>query len=157
MPIDITWLREDQGGDPEKWRENERKRFGDPAIVDRVLVLDREWRALTTQIRDEKKEANQLSTEVRRSATPAVHARTREPGATRRATRARRARVGENHPTGRARACAPPARAADPGRVRSPAAWGKRVSWVWMGVSRRVWVWSLTARRSGRRSRPGRT
>lgn len=40
MPIDINWLREDKGGDPEKWRESQRKRFQDPGLVDAVLALD---------------------------------------------------------------------------------------------------------------------
>jgi len=40
MPIDIRELRVDQGGDPERWREFQRKRFKDPELVDRVLALD---------------------------------------------------------------------------------------------------------------------
>lgn len=47
MPIDIRELRADQGGDPEKWRELQRKRFRDVAIIDRILELDnvRWWSA----------------------------------------------------------------------------------------------------------------
>ena len=41
MPIDINFLREDKGGDPEKWREYQRKRFADPSLVDKVLDLDK--------------------------------------------------------------------------------------------------------------------
>lgn len=40
MPIDIRELRVDQGGDPERWREFQRKRFKDADLVDRVLELD---------------------------------------------------------------------------------------------------------------------
>jgi hypothetical protein len=40
MPIDIKELRVDAGGDPEKWRENQRRRFKDASIVDRVLEYD---------------------------------------------------------------------------------------------------------------------
>lgn len=40
MPIDINSLRKDRGGDPDFWRENQRKRFCDPGLVDLVLALD---------------------------------------------------------------------------------------------------------------------
>ena len=40
MPIDINFLRKDKGGDPDFWRENQRKRFQDPALVDLVISLD---------------------------------------------------------------------------------------------------------------------
>ena len=33
-----------QGGDPEKVRENQRKRFKDPASVDKIIELDNSWR-----------------------------------------------------------------------------------------------------------------
>ena len=40
QPIDINFLRKDKGGDPDFWRENQRKRFQDPALVDLVIQLD---------------------------------------------------------------------------------------------------------------------
>lgn len=40
MPIDINSLRVDHGGDPDFWRENQRRRFCDPGLVDLVLQLD---------------------------------------------------------------------------------------------------------------------
>jgi seryl-tRNA synthetase len=46
MPIDINFLRKDRGGDPDFWRENQRKRFCDPGLVDLVLSLDEVWLAL---------------------------------------------------------------------------------------------------------------
>ena len=33
-----------QGGDPEKVRENQKKRFKDPASVDKIIELDNSWR-----------------------------------------------------------------------------------------------------------------
>ena len=36
MPIDITALRKDQGGDPDFWRKNQEERFCDPKVVDEV-------------------------------------------------------------------------------------------------------------------------
>ena len=33
-----------QGGDPEKVRENQRKRFKDPTSVDKIIELDNSWR-----------------------------------------------------------------------------------------------------------------
>ncbi len=42
--MDIDLLRTDKGGDPEKIRENQRKRFKDPAMVDKVLEADGLWR-----------------------------------------------------------------------------------------------------------------
>ena len=40
MPLDINVLRKDRGGDPDFWRENQRRRFCDPGLVDTVLALD---------------------------------------------------------------------------------------------------------------------
>ncbi|KAK3880207.1 hypothetical protein Pcinc_015276 [Petrolisthes cinctipes] len=43
--LDIVLLREDQGGQPEKVRESQRRRFKDVAVVDKVIALDTKWRA----------------------------------------------------------------------------------------------------------------
>jgi hypothetical protein len=40
MPIEIRELRADMGGDLERWRESQRKRFKDPESVDLVVSLD---------------------------------------------------------------------------------------------------------------------
>lgn len=42
--MDLDLFREDKGGDPEKIRESQRKRFKDPAYVDRVIEADTKWR-----------------------------------------------------------------------------------------------------------------
>ncbi|XP_065845207.1 serine--tRNA ligase, cytoplasmic-like [Oscarella lobularis] len=49
MVLDLELFRTDKGGDPEKLRENQRKRFKDPKLVDRVIELDTEWRKLRFQ------------------------------------------------------------------------------------------------------------
>jgi len=47
---DIDQLREDRGGDPERFREICRRRFMDPAAVDAILAIDNRWRALTGEL-----------------------------------------------------------------------------------------------------------
>ncbi len=42
--LDIDLFRTEKGGDPEKIRENQRRRFADPAMVDRVINSDELWR-----------------------------------------------------------------------------------------------------------------
>jgi len=44
MGLDIDLFREEKGGNPEKLRENQRKRYKDPNIVDEVIKLDEQWR-----------------------------------------------------------------------------------------------------------------
>jgi seryl-tRNA synthetase len=44
MPIDIEDLRAFKGGDVEKVKESERRRFNDPARVDAIIALDQIWR-----------------------------------------------------------------------------------------------------------------
>ncbi|CAK65803.1 unnamed protein product (macronuclear) [Paramecium tetraurelia] len=44
MGLDINLLREDKGGNPNLVKEWCQKRFQDPAIVDKVVALDQEWR-----------------------------------------------------------------------------------------------------------------
>mmetsp|Transcript_13368 Transcript_13368/g.32789 ORF Transcript_13368/g.32789 Transcript_13368/m.32789 type:complete len:560 (-) Transcript_13368:181-1860(-) len=46
MPIDIDDLRKFKGGDPDKVRESERRRFHDVKVVDRIIELDELWRKL---------------------------------------------------------------------------------------------------------------
>jgi seryl-tRNA synthetase len=47
MTIDINLLRTDKGGNPNLVRESERKRGGDPKLVDLVIQLDDEWKKST--------------------------------------------------------------------------------------------------------------
>ena len=44
MPLDINTIRAYKGGDPEKVRESQRRRFADVALVDKVIAEDEEWR-----------------------------------------------------------------------------------------------------------------
>jgi len=44
MVLDIELFRADKGGDPDKIRENQRKRFKDVSYVDKVVEADSKWR-----------------------------------------------------------------------------------------------------------------
>lgn len=42
--MDVDTFRTEKGGDPEKVRENQKKRFADPSLVDSVVKSDALWR-----------------------------------------------------------------------------------------------------------------
>ena len=44
MVLDIELFREGKEHDPERIRENQRKRFKDVAVVDKVIEVDAKWR-----------------------------------------------------------------------------------------------------------------
>jgi len=44
MVLDLELFRADKGGDPDKIRENQRKRFKDVTLVDKVVEADTKWR-----------------------------------------------------------------------------------------------------------------
>lgn len=44
MVLDLILFRADQGGDPDKIRELQKKRFKDVAHVERVIECDTKWR-----------------------------------------------------------------------------------------------------------------
>ena len=44
MVLDIELFRADKGGDPNKIKENQRKRFKDVSYVDKVVEADTKWR-----------------------------------------------------------------------------------------------------------------
>jgi len=44
MTLDIDLFRLEKGGDPEKVRENQRQRYADPNMVDKVVTADEAWR-----------------------------------------------------------------------------------------------------------------
>ena len=44
MTLDIDLFRPEKGGDPDKIRRNQERRFADPAMVDKVVKSDEEWR-----------------------------------------------------------------------------------------------------------------
>lgn len=46
MVLDLDFFREDKGFDPEKMRENQRKRFKDVQLVETVIEKDKHWRQL---------------------------------------------------------------------------------------------------------------
>ena len=47
MVLDIDLFRADKGGDPEKIRENQSKRYKDTTLVDQVVEADTKWRKCT--------------------------------------------------------------------------------------------------------------
>lgn len=44
MVLDLDLFRADKGGNPDMLRENQRKRFKDPGLVDKVIEFDEQWR-----------------------------------------------------------------------------------------------------------------
>lgn len=44
MVLDLDLFREDKGGDPNKMRENQIKRFKDVKLIDNLVLADAEWR-----------------------------------------------------------------------------------------------------------------
>lgn len=64
MPLDIVMFRAEQGGDPEKIRESQRKRFASVELVDEIISLDNHWRSLTGTIDNLRKERNRIQKEV---------------------------------------------------------------------------------------------
>ena len=65
MPIDIKDLRPEAGGDPDFWRENQRKRFLPPEQVDVVLALDARQRTLAHEIDVQHTAKNTVQAKVR--------------------------------------------------------------------------------------------
>ena len=45
MTLDLDAFRPEKGGDPDKVRENQRKRFADETLVDKVVDSDQQWTA----------------------------------------------------------------------------------------------------------------
>jgi len=64
MGIDINNLRVDRGGDPEKVKEWQRKRFKNVEIVDQVVEKDKTWRELVGSIDQLKKQRNLVQNEI---------------------------------------------------------------------------------------------
>ena len=44
MVLDIDLFRTEKGGDPEKMRENQRKRFKSVELVEFIVEKDNQWR-----------------------------------------------------------------------------------------------------------------
>ena len=64
MPIDINILRVERGGDPEKVRESQRRRFANVELVDEVLALDEQWRSMNFELNELKKRRNAVNKEI---------------------------------------------------------------------------------------------
>ncbi|MCA9477751.1 MAG: serine--tRNA ligase [Nanoarchaeota archaeon] len=58
--IDIKKLRED----PTPYRENAKKKFQDPEVIDKVLSLDESWRQVKNDIDQKRAERNKVSQEI---------------------------------------------------------------------------------------------
>ncbi|KAL2491889.1 Serine--tRNA ligase [Abeliophyllum distichum] len=64
--LDINLIREEKGGDPEKIRESQRRRFADVALIDEVIKLDKEWRQRQFELESLRKDFNKINKEVAR-------------------------------------------------------------------------------------------
>ncbi len=65
MPIDLNDFRKYAGGNPDKIRESERRRFNDVKKVDRIIELDDKWRKLRGENDILRKEKRKLGNQVR--------------------------------------------------------------------------------------------
>ncbi|XP_057800349.1 LOW QUALITY PROTEIN: serine--tRNA ligase-like [Salvia miltiorrhiza] len=64
--LDINLFREEKGGNPEKIRESQRRRFTDVHIVDEVIELDRAWRQRQFELDGLRTSRNKISKEISR-------------------------------------------------------------------------------------------
>jgi seryl-tRNA synthetase len=64
MVLDLDLFREDKGFNPEKVRENQRKRFKDVSLVDTVIDKDKTWRRLRHRADNFNKLKNLCSKEI---------------------------------------------------------------------------------------------
>ena len=62
--LDIDMLRPDKGGDPEKFREIQRRRFKDVTLIDRILEADQTWRQQVNAVDSLNAEYNKASKEI---------------------------------------------------------------------------------------------
>lgn len=64
MVLDLDYFRKDKGSDPEKIRENQKKRFKDVLLVDTVIEMDKYWRQLRHNADNLNKLKNLCSKEI---------------------------------------------------------------------------------------------
>lgn len=64
MVLDLDLFREDKGFNPDKIRENQKKRFKDVALVDTVIEKDKTWRQLRHRADNLNKLKNLCSKEI---------------------------------------------------------------------------------------------
>lgn len=62
--LDIDMLRPDKGGDPERFREIQRRRFKDVTLIDRILEADAAWRQQVNAVDSLNAEYNKASKEI---------------------------------------------------------------------------------------------
>jgi len=66
MVLDINLFREKKGGNPDLIRESQRRRFADPAEVDRIIEMDEAWRVARGELDDLNCELNKAQVEIGR-------------------------------------------------------------------------------------------
>lgn len=64
MVLDLDLFREDKGFNPDKVRENQKKRFKDVALVDTVIEKDKTWRQMRHRADNLNKLKNLCSKEI---------------------------------------------------------------------------------------------
>ena len=64
MPLDINLFRVHAGGDPEIIRESQRRRFASVELVDQIIAKDDEWRKMTGDVDNLRKQRNAVQKEV---------------------------------------------------------------------------------------------
>ncbi|ANQ06082.1 Serine-tRNA ligase [Plasmodium coatneyi] len=64
MVLDINLFRKEKGGNPEKIKESERKRFHDETNVDKVIEYDEKWRKCIFKLEELKKNINLVNKEI---------------------------------------------------------------------------------------------
>ncbi|KAG8375150.1 hypothetical protein BUALT_Bualt10G0070500 [Buddleja alternifolia] len=64
--LDINLFREEKGGNPEKIRESQRRRYANVDLVDEVIELDKVWRQRQFELDGLRTDRNKLSKEIAR-------------------------------------------------------------------------------------------
>lgn len=64
MVLDINLFRKEKGGNPDKIKESERKRYHDENNVDKVIEYDDKWRKCIFELEELKKNINMINKEI---------------------------------------------------------------------------------------------
>ncbi|KYO01315.1 putative serine--tRNA ligase [Plasmodium gaboni] len=64
MVLDINLFRKEKGGNPDKIKESERKRYHDESNVDKVIECDDKWRKCIFELEELKKNMNMINKEI---------------------------------------------------------------------------------------------
>ncbi|KAK4382146.1 Serine--tRNA ligase [Sesamum angolense] len=64
--LDINLFREEKGGNPEKIRESQRRRFANVDLIDEVIELDKVWRQRQFELDGLRTDRNKISKEIAR-------------------------------------------------------------------------------------------